>query len=114
MSQIIKGNLLVKGHTVTNGLSTNIVTKTNDYTTTMNDSTILCDASSNNITITLIDASNAFGKIYSIKTINTSNGYKVNIETNGTQTIDDDLNITNLKKYESVTLQSDGSNWWIL
>jgi len=83
------------------------------YTVLLSDTSILIDASGNDVTVTLYSAIGQTGKRVNIKRIDTPETYSVTIEGYSTETIDDDLNML-LYPYESVTLESDGSNWNIL
>jgi hypothetical protein len=82
--------------------------KTANYTLLSTDSTIECTA--NSFTITLPTAVGADGKLYSIK--NTGTGV-ITIDADGTETIDGNLTQT-LINSESLTIQSNGSNWVII
>ena len=92
------------------GLVWAIAAKTSDYTLTENDITILLDGSSNSVTA-ILPATTAKGRVFFIKSINTTN--KTDINPNG-NSIDDDSNNFNLSKDEVITVQFDGSNWWII
>jgi len=84
-----------------------ITTKTSNYTASISDHTILCNAT---LTITLPDATGATGRIYTTKNIGTGT---VTISRNG-QTIDGASSQTLSTQYQCITIQSDGSNWYIL
>lgn len=73
----------------------------------------LCDATSNAITVNLPTASAATGRIYHIKKIDSSVN-AVTIDASSTQQIDGQLTKVLSTQYESVTITSDGSNWFIL
>lgn len=76
--------------------------------------TILMNASSGHCKAQLPAVATCAGRIYNFKRIDSSaNGVK--IESNGSEEIDgstNDLDLTN--QYQSFTLQSDGSRWWII
>jgi len=74
--------------------------------------TVLCDGTSNTVTISLPAASGVSGRIYNIKAINIDNA--VTIDPNGSEEIDGDATTMTLALMEVVTLQCDGSNWWII
>jgi len=90
-----------------------IVSVTDDYTSSLSDRTILCDASLGNITVTLLEAVKCKGKRYTIKKTDVS-ANTVTIDANGTETIDDALTIVLTDRYESVTLECSGTAWWIV
>lgn len=75
--------------------------------------TVLCDATSNAITINLPSAVLFEGAIFRIKKIDSSSNY-VTIDGDGSETIDGATTLVITTQYNSVTIQSDGSNWNIL
>lgn len=93
--------------------TTSIVTKTANYTATLSDYTILCDATSGAITITLPAASTSSGKIYNIKKIDAS-GNNVVIDGNASETIDGATTQTITAQWTNRTIQSNGTAWFIL
>ena len=97
----------------TKGFIGNLVTKTSGYTATATDYTILCNASGGAFTITLPAAASHTGRIYHIKKIDSS-ANAVTVDGNASETIDDGLTAVLTVQYESITIQSDGSEWWIL
>ena len=92
--------------------STNLVTKTANYTAVASDNAIMADGSSNTVTITLPTAVGISGKEYAIKCIDDT--YTVDIATNASEEIDEDSSNFELFKDESITIKSDGANWWII
>lgn len=91
-----------------------IVTKSANYTALITDGVILCDCSGGGITISLPTAIGNAGKRYDIKKIAGSANQRVTIDPYGAQTIDDGASAELKKKYESITIISDGANWQIL
>lgn len=53
------------------------------------------------------------GLFYYVKKLG-ANGVNVIVEGDGAETIDGDLNATITKRWESITLVTDGSNWFIV
>lgn len=92
------------------GFIANISTKTGDHTITSDDYTIMADASSSAVTLTLPSSPEA-GRIYHIKCIDNTN--TVTLDSNGNNIDGDSSNII-LIEYETITVQSDGSDWYIL
>lgn len=88
-----------------------ISTKTSDYTLAAGDDVVLLDASSNTVTATLPTAVGIEGVVFTVKCIDAT--YTCTIDTTSSQTIDGDLTIT-LSEMESVTLISNGANYYIL
>lgn len=90
-----------------------VVTKTTTYTATTSDDTILADTSGGTWTLTLYAASGNSGrKLKIIKT--TSDTTALTIDGNGSETINGSTTTTINTQYETLTLQCDGSNWFIV
>jgi hypothetical protein len=73
------------------------------------DSTVLVNASGSR-TMTLPTAVGITGRIYTIKT----NQAAAVVATTSSQTIDGSTTYSLTALYKYVTVQSDGSNWWII
>ena len=102
----------VAGETKLTGLNTAITTKTADYTALTTDHTILVDATSNNVTITLPTAVGN-SRLYTIKRIDGSVN-TVTIATTSSQTIDGSTTYTGLlTQYQTVAVQSNSSHYFI-
>ena len=86
---------------------------TSSGTPSSTDGTILVDATSGNITVTLPTAASALGTAYYIKKIDTS-ANKVIIDGDSSETIDDSTTIELIVPYECALIQSDGTEWWVL
>jgi len=91
------------------GLLLNQVTKTAAYTMTATDFTVWCDTDTAGagITITLPAAASHAGRLYAVKNTGTT-GYSVTVAGSG-----GDLPLT-IPDGDSRTVQSDGSNWWVI
>lgn len=88
------------------------VVKTANYTAA-DDSVILCDATSAGFTITLPSAASSTSRKYEIKkTDSTSN--VVTVDANASETIDGSLTKLLESQYQSISIVSDGSNWFII
>ena len=74
--------------------------------------TVLCDGTSNTVTVTLPTAVGITGKIYNIKAINVDNA--VELAADGTEEIDGSTTNISFALMETVTVQSDNANWWII
>lgn len=83
------------------------------YTAVSNDYTILANAASNAITVNLPAAAGANGRIYNVKKIDSS-ANAVTLDASGTETIDGALTFVLQNQYDSVSVQSDGTNWYII
>jgi len=84
----------------------------NIYTVTANNATMLVNCAVQAFTTLLPSASTVTGQQYKIKKIDSS-ANAVTVSTTSSQTIDNALTYPLSTQYQSVTLQSDGSNWWI-
>ena len=83
---------------------------TADYTVLATDAIILADATAGQITVTLPTAVGIAGRVYMIKKTDTTS-YKVIIEGNGTETINDEYNQELCFEGDAPQLFSDGANW---
>ena len=90
-----------------------VVAKTAAYTATDRDKTILCDATSAAFSVTLPAVQGLSGREYTIKKTDSS-ANAVTIDGSGSETIDDGTTAVIQNQYESVTVQCDGAEWWIL
>jgi hypothetical protein len=77
------------------------------------DNTILCNAASGSMTINLPATASNANKVYNIKKIDSS-GNSITIDANASETIDGTTTKSLNLQYESITIQCDGSNWYIL
>lgn len=103
----------VVGRTRLTGLETEIITRTADYTVTETDHTILVDATSGNVTITLRTAVGS-KQLYNIKRIDNS-GNTVTVATTSSQTIDGATTYTGLSaQYKYVQVQANGAAYFII
>ncbi len=91
----------------------NTVTKTGTYTPTINDHLVLCDTTGGSFAITLPPAGTVTGLILHIKKIDL-NGNTVTIDGDGSETIDKGLTAIITTQFEVVSIQSDGTEWWII
>ena len=82
------------------------------YSSTVPIVTVLADGTSDVVTVTLPDAATSLGYIYTVKAINVDNA--VTLAPGGADTIDGSSSSIGLALMQSISVQSDGSNWWIL
>jgi hypothetical protein len=99
---------------VNGGFATNIITVNDDYTATGSDYTILADASLKTVRIRLPKADEVPGQILNIKRIDGENENKVIISPHGFETIDGTSPVKLKSQLMTYTIQSDGSNWYII
>ena len=93
--------------------SSGVVTWTNTvYSITNNNATILVNHPLSPFNVLLPSASTVVGQQYQIKKIDSS-ANAVTVSTTSSQTIDGNLTYSLATIYKSVTLQSDGSNYYI-
>lgn len=90
-----------------------IIEVTADYTITLEDHTILCDATSGNITVTLPTAYLGDEYYFNIKKVDSS-ANTVTIDGSGSETVDGATTKVISTQYDCVTIQSDGAEWWII
>lgn len=90
-----------------------IKTVTDNYTIDLGDYTILCNASTKNLNIKLPTAASSNTQIFNIKKIDTS-GYNVHVTTAGGNYIDFDVTQSIAHKGTNMSIQSDGTQYWIL
>jgi hypothetical protein len=83
------------------------------YAATEADSVLLVNAASDNIAISLPQASTVLGKRFDIKKIDSS-AHTVTITTYGAETIDGSTTQLLANQYTSLTFVTDGSNWYII
>jgi len=108
-TNILGENSLLKGNI---GVLT-IQTITADYTMIWADRTILADASSAPITVTLPDPASYPDEELSIKKIDSSTN-AVTVAPHGSETIDGAASVSLANQWDSVTVKSDGTNWYVL
>jgi hypothetical protein len=96
------------------GVQKAITTVTKDYTPTLNDHTVLCDASAGAFRVSLPPASSAdHGRIYLIKKIDGS-PHRVTLDPDGAQTLDGQALGTLDRRRRQVEIQSNGSAWYVI
>ena len=107
------GNVYFKDTKITGGLNLSLTTKTVNYTITGSDITVLGDAASGQITFTLPNVSTYSGMVYNTKKIDSS-GNAVVLASAGGALIDGQTTHSITTQYDSITVQSDGTNWHII
>ncbi len=103
-------SLYINGVDVSQALTTALTSNT---TLTRSHRTVNCDSSSGTFTVTLPATANSKYQIYTIKKTDTS-GVVVLIDGNAAETIDGDLTKSLNLQNESITIQCDGTNWYII
>jgi hypothetical protein len=96
----------------TGGFRTNLVTKTNNYTVTAIDCTVLFDTTGGNLTATLPPAASVTGQIYVFKNIGTGIN-SLTIDGDGSETIDG-LTTQTLALLGVLQIQSTGTAWVVI
>lgn len=87
--------------------------KSADYTLLGTDSGTLVDANGGAVTITLPAANTMTNLTYHIKKTDATTN-SVIVDGNGSETIDGGSTATLTNQYESITIISDGSAWWVI
>ena len=90
-----------------------VSTKTANYTLTGTDCAVNCDTTSSAFTITLPTAVGVSGKTYVIKRI-TAGTNRLTVATTSSQTIDGITTAIIDEQWASITVYSDGANWFIM
>lgn len=107
VTRVVEGQIDFSAGASSNLYTPSIVTKTASYTLKITDSTVLCNASSAPMSITLPAASSVANKIFIIKKIDsTANAVTI------VGTVDGTVNPTITTQYKTVTVQSNGVNWY--
>jgi hypothetical protein len=88
-------------------------TITSDYTVTNLDYSIFADSSHSPRSVFMPDASSVPGKINNVKKID-SETYPISVFTFGGQKIDNASVQIISSPFSNMTVQSDGTNWWII
>lgn len=84
----------------------------NVYLVTSNNATILVNCAAEPLSTLLPDASSVSGQQFKVKKIDSS-ANAATVTTTSSQTIDGNLTYALSTQYQSTTVQSDGSNWWV-
>lgn len=95
------------------GLEPATASVTAAYTVPVGVDLVLVDATSAGVTVTLPAASGATKRRITVKKVDAS-GNAVTIDGSGTETIDGTTTHAMSTQYESATVQSDGTQWWIV
>jgi hypothetical protein len=103
-------SLGINGVDISQEVVNNITTNT---TLTLSYRIVTCDASGGAFTVTLPAAAGAKLHTYNIKKTDSS-GNAVTIDGNASETVDGDLTKSLNLQYESLTIISNGSNWYII
>jgi hypothetical protein len=93
-------------------LATGVLTKTTTYLITGADYTIVCDASGGAFTVSLPVTPLPIGRVHNIKKVDSSVN-AVTVAGNGNN-IDGVASFTLQTQYEAVTVQWDGTEWWVI
>ena len=87
---------------------------TGDHTVSINDCFLNVDASGGDVTLLLPPISDVTnGKAYYIKKIDSS-AFKVIVDGDGTETIDDSLTMDVIFQYDCMKIVCDDTEWWIV
>ena len=87
-------------------------TVTAAFTITLDDELILADGTAGAFAVTLPNARQAWGRTFVVK--RTGAAGTITVTAAGTATIDGIATYALTVQYQSVSVQSDGVNWWIL
>ena len=100
-----------KDRPASSGIKLPIVSKTEAYTATEADHTILCGAGNQTFTVTLPAVSGLAGFILNIKNVGTG---VITVDGASAETIDGNATAVINTQFDSITIQCDGSTWWVI
>lgn len=106
-------NTLTSSYTLISNVSHPIKTITNDYNVGLGDYTVLCDASSNTLNVKLPSAASGYTQIFNIKKIDLS-GNNIHVTTAAANNIDFNITQSITSAGTNLSVQSDGTQYWIL
>jgi lysophospholipase L1-like esterase len=106
-------NGLLTGTTNLAGIREAIATKTANYSATLGDSVILCNASSGPVTVTLPTAAGIPGRSFQVKKTDSSANVCTVVTSSG-QTIDGATTVSLTSQYSSMKMASDNANWQVI
>jgi hypothetical protein len=109
---ISPGNITTTGTVTAGSFLLPVVTKTANYTAAFNDTLLFTNCSTGNITITLPTAVNLKGKEFVVKKIDSSSNVTV-IKATGAEIIDGETSWTVPGQYQSFSVVSDNTTWYI-
>ena len=98
---------------ISGGIQASIITKTTTYPATIDDHTILCDATSAAFTVTLPAVATSTGTILQIKKTDSS-ANAVTIDGNASETIDGATTQILSTQWDCLTIQCNGTSWYII
>jgi len=96
---------------VDGGFAANIVAKTEAYTATTSDHTITCGAGNESFTVTLPAVAGVTGLILNIKNVGTGT---ITVDGASSETIDGATTAVISTQFDTVTIQCDGTEWWVI
>ena len=112
LSSSLGSIVCVSGNLQTNGFRTAYSAKTSQYTVLAQDYFISADATGGSFGLTLPTAVNNSGKQYVVKKIDASANAVV-VSGSGAETIDGSNTVNIVSQYDSMSLISNGANWYI-
>jgi len=98
----------------THGIFTQQQTVSGVYAATVFDGTIFTDTSGGVVTVNLPTAVNLSGRIYTITDTGNAAANNVTVNASGLETINGSASATLSVNNQSIMVQSDGSNWFII
>lgn len=89
------------------------VTKTSDYTVTLNDDAVFVDTTAGAVTVLLPPAASSTGLTVVLKKISVD-ANTVTVDTNASETIDGELTKMLIVQWQMLRIKSDGTAWFIV
>lgn len=108
----INGTLAANGGLSTSTIAATRISKTAAFTAA-SETVYECDATSAAFTATLPSAASTTGRMYTFKKVDSS-ANKITIDGNSSETIDQIITYPLIERNQSVTIQSNGTNWNII
>lgn len=106
-------NTLTSSYILVSNVSHPIKTVSNDYNVSLGDYTVLCDASTSILNVKLPSAASSYTQIFNIKKIDSS-GNNVHVTTTAANNIDFSVTQSIAFTGTNLSVQSDGTQYWIL
>jgi len=108
---IVNPSLVGTGHIDLKCLATAIEALTGNTTLDNTHSTVTCGAGNETFTVTLPAVSGVSGRIYTIKNVGTGT---ITVDGASSETIDSATTAVISSQFDSITIQCDGTEWWII
>ncbi len=96
---------------INGGFAANLTSQTGTYTALTTDHTIICGAGNETFTVTLPAVAGVSGIIFNIKNVGTGT---ITVDGASAETIDGSATAVISTQHASISIQCDGTEWWII